>query len=153
MLRFKMELSTIKTKKKGKSMYLAILTKEEQKLFLELAHHMANVDDDFSSEEAQLTELFRKESNLSEIEYPLQHTPLETIFEKLKRSVKINQRMIFIEILGLVFADNTLHEKENELLGKLRELFSVSEAQEKQVKNALTELSEAYRKLGAFVTA
>jgi tellurite resistance protein len=132
-------------------MYLALLNREEQQLFLELASIVANVDEEFSDEEAQLIELFRKEMNLPEKEYPIQNIGLTKILEKFGKSTSASQRMIFIEILGLVYADDSLHENEKDLLEKLKMRFSIDEKEEKSVTIALKELSEAYKKLGAFV--
>ncbi len=52
-------------------MFLNRLTLEEKKAFLQLAHHIANIDEDFSKEERNIIDKYCMEMQIDDEDYDL----------------------------------------------------------------------------------
>ena len=70
-------------------MYLLELETDERKLFIELAHIIANSDGVLVEEEEEMLEKFRDEMNLSHLEYEFQNLGLDKILEGFKNSTDV----------------------------------------------------------------
>ena len=83
-------------------MFLNRLGKEEKVGFLELAHHIARSDNDYDEEKFDI------------------YITLDKIKERRSRKI------VLLEIMALIYADDFLHEEERKVLEKVLEEFDLN---------------------------
>lgn len=135
-------------------MLLKSLSRSEQELFLELCDFAANIDNDFSEKEKGYIQGYRQEMFLSENDYIIKGLGYDEIIKKLiEISSPENIRRIVIELIALLKADQIIHPQENELISKLKEDFSISNAQINEINELLEFLNNVYARIFAIVDA
>lgn len=121
-------------------MYLHLLTKEEKKNFLELAHHVANCDDRYVGQEKILIETYRQEMQLTEDEYKVQNLSFEQILENFTQTGIKSKIAMFLEISVLVISDYEFHDKEKNILKILKDKWQITEEKYESVLRWYREL-------------
>jgi len=106
-------------------MFLNRLNEEEKKFFLMLAHYVARCDGDFGEEEKIIIQQYCNEMQIDDIEFNEKEFNLENLLKKMKNSY--SQKIILLELMALIYADNFLHEKEKEVIEKMCEIFNIDE--------------------------
>jgi uncharacterized tellurite resistance protein B-like protein len=107
-------------------MYLHLLSKPEQELFLELAHHAMFTDKKVSVDEKEIFDTYVHECQL--FEYTLQHKEdLDYVLNELAKSKKMAKKLILVELLGVVLADDEYNELEKEFIEKTANAFGVND--------------------------
>jgi len=134
-------------------MFLNCLNLEEKKMFLELAFYVANVDGDFAETEHDMMNIYRSEMMLGESEYKIQNTNITKILEFFENSSTKIQHFVFVEIIGIVLADEKYDNAERKIVSTLKEKFSILDEEEQKIISAVGELKKAYKTIGAFVNA
>ena len=105
-------------------MFLNILNNQEKEIFLELAHHIARSDNDFSNEQKSIIETYCIEMTIEDIEYNKDLFNLETLLAKVKE--KESQKIILLEIMALVYSGNYLHIEEKKVINKMIDIFGLN---------------------------
>jgi len=105
-------------------MFLNRLKNNEKVAFLELAHHIAHSDNDFSDDQKSIIEKYCLEMQIADINYDEDKFDIyETLAEiESPRSRKI----VILEIMALIYSDSFLHEEERKVLEKMLEEFDLS---------------------------
>ena len=105
-------------------MFLNRLEEKEKVAFLELAHHIARSDNDFSEEQKNIIEKYCMEMQMVDIEYNEETFDIYTTLDKIldPRSRKI----VLLEIMALIYSDDFLHEEERKVLEKILEEFGLN---------------------------
>lgn len=105
-------------------MFLNRLNNNEKVAFLELAHHIAHSDNDFSDDQKSIIEKYCLEMQIADINYDDDKFDIyETLAEiESPRSRKI----VILEIMALIYSDSFLHEEERKVLEKMLEEFDLS---------------------------
>ena len=134
-------------------MYLLQLETEERKLFLELAHNIANSDGIIVEQEKEMLERYRDEMNLSKNEYTLQNLSLDIIIDKLSSSTKETKRILFLEALAIAFSDGLYDDNPKKITSKLRDAFNISLEKYEKIKHLLVQINHVYSELDSFIYA
>lgn len=106
-------------------MFLADLTPDERRAFLELAHRIAHADGDLAQPEAQMLGYYRIELDLDLATHPIQGTPIAdaaAVFES-----DASRRAALMELMLLVMADGVAHPQEHELLVEIEQAMGIDE--------------------------
>jgi len=105
-------------------MFLNRLIKEEKIAFLELAHHIARSDNDFSEDQKSIIAKYCMEMQIEDINY---HENSFDIYETLEKiQSRRSKKIVILEIMALIYADNFLHEEERKVLEKILEEFDLN---------------------------
>lgn len=102
-------------------MFLGLLNKEEKVAFLQLAHHMARSDGDFSDKQKEIIATYCYEMEIEDINYDENSFNLDLLLENIKN--KKSQKIFLLEIMALVYSDNILHEEEEKVLDRMIDIF------------------------------
>ena len=105
-------------------MFLNRLTKEEKIAFLELAHHIARSDNDFSESQKSIIGKYCMEMQIDDIEYNEETFDIYDSLGKVKS--QRSRKIVILEIMVLIYSDNFLHEEERKILEKMLEEFDLS---------------------------
>jgi len=105
-------------------MFLNRLNNEEKKAFLSLAHHMARVDLNFMDEQKQIISQYCLEMGIDDIEYDESKFDLVKVLKTFTNSK--SQKIVLLEIMALVYADNILHETEQEIIDIMCKEFNIN---------------------------
>jgi tellurite resistance protein len=134
-------------------MYLLQLETEERKLFLELAHLIANSDGIIVEQEEEMLERYRDEMNLSHKEYEIQNLSLDNILAELKDHSLENKRMILLEVLAIAFSDGVYDEEQKQIIKKLKQSFNISVEEYETFKNLLQKVNKIYEEINTLIYA
>lgn len=127
-------------------MYLAELPENEKKYFWKLANLMVGVDGNITETEVAMLEEYQKELNLREFE-PVS-VNMDEIISGLQLCEKKNRKIIFFELLGLVYADKDYSDDEKRVMRRLKESFGISDEEERIMNRAVESIMNAYLDLG-----
>lgn len=105
-------------------MFLNRLSEEEKKAFLELAHHVARVDDNFHDQEQIIIDKYCMEMQMDDIEYDESSFDIENTLSIIKE--ESNKKIVLLEVMALVYSDNILHPAEEKVLNKIVTLFKLN---------------------------
>ena len=106
-------------------MFLNRLNTEEKIAFLELAHHVARSDDDFSNEQKEIISTYCLEMQINDIAFQEELFNLRDTLAKIKN--KMSQKVVLIELMALIYSDNFVHGKELEIIDTMHDIFDVTE--------------------------
>ncbi|MCX6075659.1 MAG: hypothetical protein NTW78_02085 [Campylobacterales bacterium] len=105
-------------------MFLNRLNETEKVAFLELAHYMARSDGNVSGIEEDMISGFCMEMQINDIEYDRSQFDIYSTLGKIKD--KRSRKIVILEIMAIIYADNFLHEEERKVLEKMLEEFDLS---------------------------
>lgn len=110
-------------------MFLGLLDKEEKKAFLEIAHHFAWSNNDFSDAQKEVIATYCIEMQTDDITYNESAFDLRATLAKFKN--KTHQKIVLLETMALAMADNittleSLHVGEREVLETMIGEFGLS---------------------------
>ncbi len=105
-------------------MFLNRLGKEEKVGFLELAHHIARSDNDFSESQKSIIEKYCMEMQIDDIDYDEEKFDIYITLDKIKE--RRSRKIVLLEIMALIYADDFLHEEERKVLEKVLEEFDLN---------------------------
>ncbi len=105
-------------------MFLNRLKKKEKIAFLELAHHIARSDDDFSEDQKIIIEKYCMEMQIDDIDYDEENFDIYNTLDNIKSEQ--SRKIVLLEIMALIYSDNFLHEEERKVLEKVLEEFDLN---------------------------
>ncbi len=105
-------------------MFLNRLNKEEKVAFLELAHYIARSDNDFSETQQSIIGKYCMEMQIDDIDYDEDKFDIYNTLGVIKH--RRSRKIVILEIMALIYADNFLHEEERKVLEKILEEFDLS---------------------------
>ena len=110
-------------------MFLNQLGDEEKVTFLEIAHHLAWGNDDFSDKERAVIDGYCNEMRIKNIEFNNATFNLEKTLAKI--TSPRNQKIVFLEIMALILAEHlnsleTLHVNERKILDTIANAFDIT---------------------------
>lgn len=123
-------------------MYLSKLNPVESRKFLELVYKIANADINYGGEEIRLLKKFKGEMDIDTI--PSGSTVDELIAYFAAASVEV-QKIVYFEATGMVYADEKVTEKEQQILDKMVAAFGMDTEAAAKIAAASKQLEEAYK--------
>lgn len=106
-------------------MFLTKLKEQEKEAFLMLAHHVAHSDDEFCHKEEQIILGYSLEMSIIGDEYNKNSFNLQSTLKVFESEE--SKRIVLLELLALVHCDDVLHDKEQEILTAIKEVFNFSD--------------------------
>jgi len=105
-------------------MFLNRLKKKEKKAFLQLAHHIARSDNNFSEDQKSILKKYCMEMQMDDITYDEKKFDIYNTLEKIKD--RRSRKIVLLEIMALIYSDDFLHEEERKILEKILEEFDLN---------------------------
>jgi len=105
-------------------MFLNRLNNKEKIAFLELAHHVARSDNDFSEDQKSIISKYCLEMQVEDIEYDEHKFDIYNTLGSI--TTRISRKVVVLEIMALIYSDNFLHEEERKVLEKILEEFDLN---------------------------
>lgn len=132
-------------------MYLALLSKEQKELFLELALNVASADGNYSDEERIAIEGYCREMQLV-FEHEKKVKPIEIIIEKLDSLCddKIKKIVVF-EIIGLAMIDNDYDDNERKIVNSMVTMFKLETKFAEECETILNEYISFCNKINQLI--
>lgn len=128
-------------------MLLNELTKNEKDAFVSLSIYVAKANGVFENEEKGMIEEYCKEMNLES--YDLENIkPIEEVFDIYSKSDEKIKKIVFLEILGLVYADGTYDEKENSFLIEFAKKINLPEKDVAVLTEVILKYLDVLREIG-----
>lgn len=133
-------------------MFLNQLNEKEKLGFLDLAYTLVNADGDFSSNEQHLLNQYVDEMglNIDIALYERKHD-VDTVISEFSESESSIIRMIFIELISLVFVDTNYDDDEKKIIGKYMNAFNISDVDHDKVKTSVLQINEVYKTFSKFI--
>ena len=107
-------------------MFLNRLNEVEKTAFLELAHYIARSNHNFSKQEKDIIEKYCMEMQMDNIDFDKSNFDLSTTLAKIDN--KTSQKIVLLEIMALIYADNVIDEAEEMIIDQMIDSFRVNEA-------------------------
>jgi len=105
-------------------MFLNRLEKEEKVAFLELAHHIARSDNDFSEDQKNIIAKYCMEMQMEDIVYDKDTFDIYNTLDKIQNHR--SRKIVLLEIMALIYSDDFLHEEERKVLEKVLQEFDLN---------------------------
>ena len=105
-------------------MFLNRLKEKEKVAFLQLAHHVARCDGDFAQEEETIIEKYCMEMQIENIAFDENSFDIYDVLDAFV-SAK-SKKVVLLELMALIYSDDSLHAGEREVLEKILEEFDLS---------------------------
>ncbi len=132
-------------------MLLNQLSENSKNLFLNLEVFLANVDGEYSESEDRIIRMHCKEMGLEIIQYN-ENLRLEDIIKNINSEMTVKEKkIIFIELLTVVFIDGVYDDREKEFIENLRKLLYIPENVGQQAFYMVKKLVDASLAIENFV--
>jgi len=131
-------------------MYLSMLSNTNKRLFLNLEIYLSKVDSDFSENERIIIDAHCMEMHIDNNNYEADMSQSE-IFEGLKALTKQESKIVFLELVGTIMADNVYHVEEKALVNKLAEALKLEENDISLVFSIITDMKNVYERCAEYV--
>lgn len=107
-------------------MYLTLLNKKEQDLFLDMAFELVFSDGEYTKEEKQMVSDYCDEMKIPLREAKEDDKTIEDILSIIKQnSDKRVQKIIIFELIGLAMADGNYDDKERAMILNMEKVFEI----------------------------
>ena len=101
------------------------LETKEKFSFLQLAHYLARIDNNFGDKEVEILKEYCTEMGIDYIDsFDMDSFCLEEILNHFKS--KKSQKIVLLELMILIHIDNNFHVNEQELIKKITSKFEIS---------------------------
>ena len=104
-------------------MFLNRLDDNEKQAFLTIAHHVAQSDEEFSSEERVIIAQYCMEMQTPDVDYDSETFDLTGVLKQFSRE---HRNIVLLELTALAQADGKVSDKEEEILNKIVQRFETS---------------------------
>lgn len=131
-------------------MYLSMLSDTNKRLFLNLEIYLSKVDSNFSENERIIIDAHCMEMHIDNNNYEADMSQSE-IFEGLKALTKQESKIVFLELVGTIMADNVYHVEEKALVNKLAEALKLEENDISLVFSIITDMKNVYERCAEYV--
>ena len=126
-------------------MFLSVLDIEEKDAFMNLLYNVAKIDGNFTETEKAYINAYSVEMGLEMASENAYVNTNEELIEQLSASSKRNQKVIYIELIGLMLTDG-MHKSEKAFLDVLAKEFSISEDETTEIIKWVEDITPMYRK-------
>ncbi|MDQ7002631.1 MAG: TerB family tellurite resistance protein [Ghiorsea sp.] len=105
-------------------MFLNRLNTTEKEAFLKLAHHLARSDSDFSATQQEIIQGYCLEMQVEDIDFDVDTFDIYHVLAVFTSAR--SRKVVLLEIMALIYADDFMHEEERKVLETLSECFDLS---------------------------
>ena len=122
-------------------MFLTELNQTEKEKFLALAYKVANADASYNDQEIAMFRQIKKETGVEIIKAGESLEDLIAYFAGTSAHV---QKVVLLEICGIILSDEIVADKETDVIGKMTAAFSISAAEADKCQEAAKAVAAAY---------
>jgi len=105
-------------------MLLIKLQSREKFAFLQLAHYLARIDNDFGEDEKGIIAEYCNEMGIENIDFDINSFNLEDTLKQFKS--KESKKIVVLELMILAHIDKSFHINEQVLIDKIAKYFEIS---------------------------
>lgn len=128
-------------------MFLAELSKENQKCFLELAFALVNADGKVTAEELKTLNLYRAEiPDMKDIEV-YRTDDVSAVIKSLSKLDERSRKKVYFELISLAYTDNEFSDEEKKFINTVGKSFELSKEDCSTFENIAKRLMETFKKL------
>lgn len=132
-------------------MYLAKLSNQKRYMFRDLEIYISKIDGEFNDWEKNIINVHCVEMRIDNNNYE-NVLPYDELLIKLRNECNSEEkRIIFIELLAVVLADNVYHDAEREMIERLAEILDVDLVDIQIAINLINNLKTVYEDFSHFV--
>lgn len=131
-------------------MYLAMLSNEKKHLFLNLEIYLSKVDSDFSAAEKRIIDAHCIEMHIDNNGYEADMSQSD-IFEGLKEFTKQESKIVFLELVGTIMADNVYNIEEKALVKKLAEILELKDDDINLAFSIISDMKKVYERCADYI--
>lgn len=131
-------------------MFLSNLKKIQKSAFYALATSIIYADDIVVENEKALMNQYLEEMKLNRIDLELM--TVNDAVDIFKKSEKIIQKQVYIELLGLVMCDANFDKNEQSLLDRIASDFAFSNNETERMKACVVELIDLYVRIEKIIS-
>ncbi len=132
-------------------MYLSMLNNEKKHLFLNLEIYLSQIDGEFSDAEKKIIDAHCMEMHIDNNNYEVD-LPQDEVLRNLQKSLTREEcRIVFLELVATVMADDVYHEAEGKLINSLAELFEIDEYNVNEALSIIKDMKVVYERCAKFI--
>ena len=132
-------------------MYLSMLSNDKKHLFLNLELYMSKIDGAFSDEEKQIIDVHCMEMHIDNNNYEAE-MPLDEVLKQLKEKLTHKeQRIVFLELIATIMADNAYHITEKALTSRLANLLSIDDDGVENASSIINDMKSVYKRCADYI--
>lgn len=132
-------------------MYLSMLSNEKKHLFLNLEIYMSMVDGEFSESEKRIIDSHCLEMHIDNNNYEMD-IPQDEVFKSLQESLTCEeQRIVFLELVATIMADDIFHKDEKRLVGRLADIFDIDEKGVEEAFSIINDMKKVYERCSNYI--
>lgn len=125
-------------------MFLSSLDDESKRNFLELAYKLAVSDNEFSESENDILNSFESEMGVKEIP---DTSTVDDLIDYFSRKDLTVQRIVWLELYGMIMADDKITNEEREIRNKIEEQFTLQKEDFDKISKAADDLKNVYAEI------
>lgn len=132
-------------------MYLSMLNNEKRHLFLNLEIYMSKIDGEFSDEEKQIIDVHCMEMHIDNNDYEAE-MPQDEVLKQLKEKLTHKeQRIVFLEIIATILADNVYHAMEETLISRMANLLGIDAEGIEDAISIIKDMKSVYKRCADYI--
>lgn len=132
-------------------MYLSMLSNEKKHLFLNLEIYMSKIDGEFSEGEKQIIDAHCIEMHIDNNNYEADMSQDEVLRQLKETLTRSEQRIVFLEIIATIMADDVYHEEEGKLTSRLAELLDINDDGVKEAFSIIKDMKNVYERCSNYI--
>lgn len=133
-------------------MYLNMLNRREKHLFLALEIYISEIDGDFSDEEKQIINAHCLEMGIDNNNFELRMEGEEILKEIEGNLDDTKKHIFFLELAGIVLADNMYYEKERQIMERLANILKIKQEEIDEAFSIIKDLKSVYLRCAKYVS-
>ena len=127
-------------------MFIGFLDKKNKRLFLDLAIKAADCSDGISSEELEVLRSLSKETE-EQLDFEQKKELSDIIAELETNTSTMEKRIIYFEILGIMYADGVFDDKERSFVDMLKKRFMITDEISNKLLSDIKEYSDLFTRM------
>ena len=131
-------------------MYLSRLSSQMKFAFLELELHLSKTDGQLSYDEKHVIDQHCDEMRIDN-NYYQNEMSLEEVIDLIKNAPKEEQKIIYLEMVQLVMADNIYHENERTFMKELEAILGIHQDKVQEVFDIISSYRHLMNQMDNFI--
>ena len=132
-------------------MYLSMLSNDKKHLFLNLELYMSKIDGEFSDEEKQIIDVHCMEMHIDNNNYEAE-MPLDEVLRQLKEKLTYKeQRIVFLELIATIMADNAYHIEEEAFTSRLANMLNIDDDGVEDAISIIRDMKSVYKRCANYI--
>ena len=137
--------------KGGLAMYLSMLSNEKKHLFLNLEIYMSKIDGEFTNAEKMIIDAHCMEMHIDNNNYEADMSQDEVLRNLQESLTDEERRIVFLELVATVMADDVYHEAEEKLINRFAELLEIDENGVNEAFSIIKDMKAVYERCAKYI--